>query len=528
MKKQLLYSLISLLVISGCKNIISSTSKESSKLSSNIISSSVISNESSFSSVISSSVISSESSSSSVISSSSEYIMPTTEEEMFLEVKKALDFRRTYEGDITIEVNNLYSSYSKNQNEESSYTQNAYETYSISNDGRRYSMNAFEQSDSTSSIKQVRKEKEYIENNERLLIEYSLYEENGELQHEFTDLYRLLDGSISTDVDLNEEYQFEILASSLDELKDSYEFVSKKIRDSYYEEIVTTSNITIEAKENNTIVLTKELILDSSYTDEKSINTFIIIEGKLKSACSIFENINYLNDEDPTETISYNKTYEVNYDYKFNDELFNSLEVSEDAVAMDLFKVDTKDFIIDFGEFEIEKDFDEDFYESEATYYDVYLDMYQDMLDDYEGLDIDETFYYDEEKTKPIDFNKITKEEILGLERIYANAELKDGYALLYTDMEIKKDFSDLFKIAINNLNNVELPSSDHVYIFNLIETNKIVLGDYIYYTEFYLDDKLVSDEDTLVLENQKSYKVFYYDEYNDDNMGLNIFGLIY
>lgn len=164
MKKQVIYSLISLLVISECKNSISSTSKESSKISSNIISSSVISSESSFSSVI---------------SSSSEYIMPTTEEEMFLEVKKALDFRRTYEGDITIEVNNLYSSYSKNQNEESSYTQNAYETYSISNDGRRYSMNAFEQSDSTSSIKQVRKEKEYIENNERLLIEYSLYEENG-------------------------------------------------------------------------------------------------------------------------------------------------------------------------------------------------------------------------------------------------------------------------------------------------------------------------------------------------------------
>ena len=158
----------------------------------------------------------------------------------------------------------------------------------------------------------------------------------------------------------------------------------------------------------------------------------------------------------------------------------------------------------------------------------MYLDMYQDMLYDYEGLDIEETFYYDEEKTKPIDFNKITKEEILGLERIYANAELKDGYALLYTDMEIKKDFSDLFKIAINNLNNVELPSSDHVFIFNLNETNEIVLGDYIYVDEFYLDDKLVSDEDTLVLENQKSYKVFYYDEYNDDNMGLNIFGLIY
>ena len=195
---------------------------------------------------------------------------------------------------------------------------------------------------------------------------------------------------------------------------------------------------------------------------------------------------------------------------------------------MDLFKVDTKDFIIDFGEFEIEKDFDEDYYESEGTYYDVYLDMYQDMLDDYEGLDIDETFYYDEEKTKPIDFNKITKEEILGLERIYANAELKDGYALLFENMEIKKDFSDLFKIAINNLNNVELPSSDHVFIFNLNETNEIVLGDYIYVDEFYLDDKLVSDEDTLVLENQKSYKVFYYDEYNDDNMGLNIFGLIY
>ena len=514
MKKQLLYSLISLLVISGCKNIISSTSKESSKVSSNIISSSVIS---------------SESSSSSVISSSSEYIMPTTEEEMFLEVKKALDYRRTYEGDITIEVKDFYSSYSKNQNEESTYIQNSYETYSISNDGRRYSMNALEQSDNTSSSKQVMKEKEYFENNERFLINYSLYEESGELQHEFNDLYRLLDGSISTDVDLNEEYQFEILASSLDELKDSYEFVAKKIRDSYYEKIVTTSNISIEAKENNTIVLTQELTLDSSYTDEKSINTFIIIEGKLRSACSIFENINYLNDEDPTETISYNKTYEVNYDYKFNDELFNSLEVSEDAVAMDLFLFDLEDIIIDFGEFEISKNFSKYFYDEEKTdYYNVYLDTYEEIVDNYEGLDVDETFYYDEEKTKPIDFNKITKEEFLGLEKIYGNASLKDGYALLYTNMENKKNFSELFKIAINNLNNVELPDIDYVHIFNLNETNEIVLGDYIYVDEFYLDNKLVSYEDILVLENQKIYKAFYYDEYNDDNMGLNSFQLIY
>ena len=370
---------------------------------------------------------------------------------------------------------------------------------------------------------------EYFENNERFLIKYSLYEESGELQHEFNDLYRLLDGSISTDVDLNEEYQFEILASSLDELKDSYEFAAKKIRDSYYEKIVTTSNITIEAKENNTIVLTQELTLDSSYTDEKSINTFIIIEGKLRSACSIFENINYLNDEDPTETNSYNKTYEVNYDYKFNDELFNSLEVSEDAVAMDLFLFDLEDIIIDFGEFEISKNFSKYFYDEEKTdYYNVYLDTYEEIVDNYEELDVDETFYYDEEKTKPIDFNKITKEEFLGLEKIYGNASLKDGYALLYTNMENKKNFSELFKIAINNLNNVELPDIDYVHIFNLNETNEIVLGDYIYVDEFYLDDKLVSYEDTLLLENQKIYKAFYYDEYNDDNMGLNSFQLIY
>ena len=69
---------------------------------------------------------------------------------------------------------------------------------------------------------------------------------------------------------------------------------------------------------------------------------------------------------------------------------------------------------------------------------------------------------------------------------------------------------------------------SPYVFIFNLNETSEIVLGDYIYVDEFYLDDKLVSYEDTLLLENQKIYKVFYYDEYNDDNMGFNSFQLIY
>ena len=30
----------------------------------------------------------------------------------------------------------------------------------------------------------------------------------------------------------------------------------------------------------------------------------------------------------------------------------------------------------------------------------MYLDTYEEIVDNYEGLDVDETFYYDEEKTK--------------------------------------------------------------------------------------------------------------------------------
>lgn len=238
------------------------------------------------------------------------------------------------------------------------------------------------------------------------------------------------------------------------------------------------------------------------------------------------------------EIVTVGNDLSLNYDfeYKFNEEAYNSVNVStpEDLAEVEEIRSEGVNVYIDGLEHFC-------FVDGSMTSAELLEDMAQSVSRDFGSYYDPETnielpcitvkdFYADAELTEKLDPEKITVSEILALGDIYADYELLDGFAIVVESSTEKIEISREYQIVYNelfgavmesnkgNVHDVSLP-----YFLNYNSEGELECKVYLNGVEIDVDSGTgVIDGEFVMLEGGVAYHIDYVTVISDKDLGID------
>lgn len=324
-------------------------------------------------------------------------------------------------------------------------------------------------------------------------------------------------------------------------LLENNETSSNAENSSYVFEVTGDYELTVEKAEDGAVTLTLKLWEhEHSVSDAKERtwktehNRFITAkDGKITGFKSYYQEAREWKDLS-TGSISQScttETQEATFVYEFDQELFDSVQVSGYENA-------------EYESVQKEMNFHADgLILNKSVWYDnqTVTELYNALLERFQadGTNVHtllgETWYLDEEKTQVFDPSQTTMDEFFAITDLYGTLTIPDGFAVAQKEYITDCDaISDMMRLlAVEDLPQTTSEYSS-AYVYELTEQPTITLKrESQYYdgeageAKVYVDGELKEYGSEYPLENQQICHIVFYQEFNTDSLTLSLLGLI-